>query len=160
MARPTTSNIFILNLFILFGLYLMQFESTNSAGQTTSAHITDEEVLAELNQGYLLAYSNGDAEWFDQHLSNDFTETAQDGTLLNKADFLEKISAISSSNVTTTSAEELSIRIVGDMAIVQAIPLRTLEDGSIIRGGRYLDIYYKFEGGWLCVVAQLGGASA
>ncbi|MCG8412921.1 MAG: nuclear transport factor 2 family protein [Pseudomonadales bacterium] len=127
------------------------------AGEAMNA---DFEKLADLNQGYLHSYRNGLPEFFEGLLDQDFRETSPDGTVLNKAQFLEKIaSQANSSEQLSIEAGELEIQIFGDTAIVRAIPLITAADGTTYKGGRYTDVYVRNGSEWFCVAAHLGGTA-
>ena len=119
---------------------------------------TDTATLTEINQGYLASYRTGDAQWFDAHLSEDFRETAPDGTILNKPQFLQKIRQRVGGSAEGVQAAELEIRLFDDLAVIHGIPESIDQDGSRNRGGRYTDVYYRIADRWLCVAAHLGGS--
>lgn len=134
------------------------FHSAFAQGQEPAAVTADVEALTALNQRYLIAYREGDVQWFDENLTEDFQEAAPDGTLLNKEQFLNKIGQRAGGDAQGVRAAELMIRLYGDLAIVHAIPEVTSPAGVVLRGGRYTDAYYRIEGRWLCVTAHLGGS--
>lgn len=117
----------------------------------------DIKILTELNQSYLISYRTGDAAWFDENLTDDFRETAPDGTILDKSAFLQKIRSRAGGEHEGVTAGELEIRVFHDLAIVHAIPTTVLENGETRTGGRYTDVYYKIADRWFCVTAHLGG---
>ncbi|GJM11613.1 MAG: hypothetical protein DHS20C12_00160 [Pseudohongiella sp.] len=117
----------------------------------------DYEQLKQINQDYLNSYVSGNAQRFDEILAQDYRETATDGTILNKSEFLAKIAAASNAQPPEIEALELEIRIFEDLAIVHAVPQLTLQDGTTIARGRYTDVYARIDGVWLCVAAHLGG---
>ncbi len=146
-----------LALVLILGAYA-HFNSSNQtyAGEAMNA---DVQRLTELNEAYLHSYRNGLPEFFEQVLAEDFRETAPDGTVLNKSQFLQKIaSQRNTSDPLTIEAGELEIQIFGDTAVVRAIPLITAPDGTTFQGGRYTDVYVRTEDGWFCVAAHLGGS--
>ncbi|NKB32684.1 MAG: DUF4440 domain-containing protein [Pseudomonadales bacterium] len=134
------------------------FWSVLILGQENS--MNDYQQLEELNKGYLDSYRSGKADFFNRVLADDFRETAADGTILNRAQFLQKISEFGNAQADpiTVTAGELEIRIFGDTAIVHAIPIVTMADGTTFNGGRYTDVYARIDGQWLCVAAHLGGS--
>ena len=126
--------------------------------QAGEAMSDDIAVLTAFNQSYLNSYRNGLVEFFEERLVADFKETAPDGTVLNKEEFLQKIAAAhNSGEQLKIEAGELDIQLFGDTAIVRSIPLITNPDGSSFRGGRYTDVYTRIDGEWFCVAAHLGG---
>lgn len=120
----------------------------------------DYQQLEKLNEGYLASYRAGKVEFFNQILAEDFRETAADGTILNRSQFLSKIAEFGNGQTSpmTVTASELEIRIFGDTAVVHAVPVVTMEDGTSFNGGRYTDIYARIDGEWLCVAAHLSGS--
>ena len=48
----------------------------------------DEATLLELNTGYVNAFLNADAAWYDRHLTDDFICVRGDGSVLDKPAFL------------------------------------------------------------------------
>lgn len=121
--------------------------------------MSNQTILTKLNQGYVEAYAAGNTDFFDRVLASDFRETAPDGTLLNRDEFLLKIAgrAQESSTKIEIKAGEVEIRIFGDTAIIHARSIITMPNGSTIIGGRYTDIYSRIDEKWLCVAAHLGG---
>lgn len=135
-------------------LLVIAFLSMQLSAQINTA---DYDQLQQLNQDYLESYVSGDVERFDQILAEDYRETATDGTILNKSEFLAKIAAGANDQAPEIEASELEIRIFDDLAIVHAVPLITLDDGISIARGRYTDVYARIDGAWRCVAAHLGG---
>lgn len=119
----------------------------------------NQAILTELNQSYVKAYGEGNTDFFNQVLAGDFRETAPDGTILNREEFLLKIAGKAHKSPTPIKirAAEVEVRIFGDTAIVHARSITTTSNGSTITGGRYTDIYSRIDEEWLCVAAHLGG---
>ena len=147
-------------LVLLAALFLLNVAQSLYA-QTEDLPVTqagDIATLTELNQGYLISYRTGNAEWFAENLTDDFRETAPDGTILDKQAFLQKIASRKGGSDQSVRAGELEIRLFENLAIVHAFPIGTTSSGEVISGGRYTDVYYKIAGRWLCVTAHLGGS--
>ena len=49
------------------------------------------ETLEVLNRGYLLAAEKRDVGWYAEHLAEDYMATNPDGSLVDRAGFLERI---------------------------------------------------------------------
>lgn len=113
---------------------------------------TDQEVLAELNRGYVRSVQEKDAAWFDRHLAADFMNSNPDGSLVDRAAFLRQIAE--GAGVSAIQEHDVLIRIAGDLAIIHArTTYRTAagREGS----GRYTDIWSHRAGRWLCVAAHV-----
>lgn len=152
MKKTKASNSVLLSFSVFICFF---FSNSISAGESMASDI---EQLTSLNQSYLNSYRNGLVEFFEQILVDEFKETAPDGTVLNKEEFLQKIaSRANTGELLQIEALELDIQLFGDTAIVRSIPLVTNPDGSSFRGGRYTDVYTRIEGEWFCVAAHLGG---
>ncbi len=144
----------------ILSLILIQLSIFSSSALSAEPGSVDIRILTELNQGYLDSYRSGNVDFYDRILTEDFRETAPDGTILNKAEFLAKIGANSGRQGESMeiAAGELEIRIFEDTAIVHAIPVISLPDGVAVNGGRYTDVYVRIDGEWKCVAAHLGGS--
>ena len=112
--------------------------------------------LQVLNEDYVTAYMSSDVEWYRQHLSDDFVCIESDGSILNKAGFLN--SAAEGPDVAAYELKQVNVRIYGDVGLVQATGLFTRKDGS--QGtSRYTDVYVNGGGGWKAVSAQITRSS-
>ena len=110
------------------------------------------EMLTTLNAAYVGSVARSDVEWFAEHLSADFLNTNPDGSLVDKAGFLQQIAPPSA--VPDLTCDDVRIRIFGDTAVIHARTSFTNASGG--RGeGRYTDIWWRGSGRWLCVAAQV-----
>ena len=112
---------------------------------------TDRDVLLELNRNYVRAALESDVCWYSENLSEDFYITAPDGVLLNRDAFLKRIA--NPYPGTEASAEDVMIRIHGDVAIIHAGYKDKRHSGETAYG-RYTDIYERRNGRWLCTAAH------
>src|SRR5215212_2242490 len=116
----------------------MQSDAPPLARSSSLAAGSVLDTLRNLNQAYLDAVATCDVERFRQLLADDFLCSGPDGVLLDKAAFLDRIGA--PRTLDTLTADDVRIRIVGDVAIIHAAThFRTIDgrDGS----GRYTDIW-------------------
>ncbi len=110
------------------------------------------EILQELNRGYIRSVQSSDVGWFDEHLAEDFLASAPDCTLVDRVGFLAQIAPPCA--LSGLRAEDVRIRILGDIAIIHA---RTTyrKPGGEAGAGRYTDIWAWRQGRWLCVCAHV-----
>jgi len=121
-------------------------------GTPATKESNDEQAIRELNAGYVRAFMNSDADWYNQHLTADFMCILTSGTVVDRATFL----ANAGKPHTTLSYDlsELGIRVHGDVALVTALGTWTRKDGSTGRT-RYIDVWVRKDGAWKAVSAQL-----
>src|SRR5262245_25666458 len=105
----------------------------------------DLHTLEFLNSNYVRSVEAGDVAWFDRHLSDDFMNSNPDGSLVDRAGFLAQIGR--GSSAVHIHAEDVRIRISGDLAIIHARTTFTLRDGKP-GSGRYTDIWSRRNGEW------------
>ena len=117
---------------------------------TTSA--TDLDTLRDLNQAYLDSVRTGDVERFRQLLADDFYCSTPAGEILDKAQFLAR--AAGPQTLDRLAAEDVRIRILGDVAIIHAATTYTTRTGQDGRG-RYTDDWQRRGGAWVCVSAHV-----
>ena len=118
----------------------------------TAALASDVEMLERLNKGYVDAVQNSDLRWFDEHLSPDFLNSNPDGTLSDRAAFLERIAR--PAGVKGLEPQDVRIRLIGDFALIHARTVYRTPDGRSA-AGRYTDIWARRGGRWLCVAAHV-----
>ena len=111
----------------------------------------DGEVLLRLNDEYLRASERSDRGWFEEHLAPDFLCSRPDGTLLDRAAFLVRVSAPSS--LTGLEGHDILVRLVGDVALVHA--RTTFREGARPGHGRYTDVWARRAGRWVAIAAHV-----
>lgn len=112
----------------------------------------DLAILKQLNSGYIRSVQDADVQWFTEHLAPDFMNTNPDMSIVDRAAFLTQIAR--GVNMSNLAAEDVVIRVMGDLAIIHArTTYKTLpnKDGC----GRYTDIWARQASRWLCVAAQV-----
>src|SRR5690349_6748443 len=108
----------------------------------------DLAILHDLNRDYIQSVQNSDVARFDQILAPDFLCSLPDGSLLERAAFLERTAK--PAGISDLQAHDVRVRLFGDVAIVHARTTFTVADG---RGGsgRYTDVWARIDGRWLAV---------
>ena len=112
----------------------------------------DEAVIRALNAGYVRAFLTSDADWYDRHLTPDFTCILTTGMVVDRATFLEN--ARKPHAVVSYDLSEISVRLHGDVALISALGTWTRKDGTNGRT-RYVDVWVRKAGTWKAVSAQL-----
>jgi ketosteroid isomerase-like protein len=112
----------------------------------------DLDALRTLNQAYIDSVANGDVARFEQILADDFLCSGPDGVLLDKRAFLDRTSA--PRTLARLTADDVQIRLLGDIAIIHAATRYTTLDGRDGHG-RYTDIWARRGGEWLAVAAHV-----
>ena len=114
--------------------------------------MTDHDALAALNDDYIRSVQQGDVARFRDILAEDFLCSNPDGTLLDKAGFLEQTAR--PVTISGLATEDVLIRILGDVAIIHARTRYRTATGEA-RQGRYTDVWARREGRWLAVSAHV-----
>ena len=112
----------------------------------------DLATLVRLNQAYIDAVKMSDVYRFEELLADDFLCTLPDGTLVDRAQFLEHTAK--PYLLVDLQAHDVNVRLMGDMAIVHGRTTFALSGGT--RGsGRYTDIWARRDGRWVAVAAHV-----
>lgn len=121
-------------------------------GRAPSQETRDEDVVRELNAGYVRAFMKSDADWYDRHLTPDFTCILTSGAVIDRATFV----AGAGKEHTTVSYDlsEVQIRVYGDAALASALGTWKRKDGTTGRT-RYVDVWVRRDGVWKAASAQL-----
>ena len=120
--------------------------------QPRAAVDRDIEDLLALNRDYLTSIQQSDAGRFAEILAEDFLCSNPDGSIVDKPAFLVQVAK--PVTITGLSAEDVRVRVLGDLAIIHA---RTnyLTAGGEQRQGRYTDVWQRRDGTWLAVSAHV-----
>jgi len=114
--------------------------------------MTDDETLRDLNDSYLESVRMGDVDRFREILADDFLCSAADGSVLDKTEFLALTAG--PRTLRHLSADDVRIRVMGDVAIIHAATSYTTMTGQDGRG-RYTDVWAKRDGTWRAVAAHV-----
>jgi ketosteroid isomerase-like protein len=96
---------------------------------------SDLETLTDLNDDYIQSVQDSDVVRFDEILADDFLCSLPDGSLVDRARFLERTAR--PPGITNLEAHDVNVRVMGDFAIIHARTTYTLADG---RDGRWLAV--------------------
>jgi len=89
---------------------------------------------------------------FRQILAEDFLCTLPDGTLVDREQFLAH--SARPFTLGNLAVHDVSVRLLGDVAIVHAMTTFTRPDGTP-GSGRYTDVWARRRGEWLAVAAHV-----
>jgi pimeloyl-ACP methyl ester carboxylesterase/ketosteroid isomerase-like protein len=112
----------------------------------------DPETLLALNRDYIQSVQQGDVKRFGEILAEDFLCSNPDGSLIDKPAFLEQTAR--PVTISGLVAEDVKIRILGDVAIIHARTSYKTAAGEQ-RHGRYTDVWARRAGQWLAVSAHV-----
>ncbi|HEX6691187.1 MAG TPA: nuclear transport factor 2 family protein [Burkholderiales bacterium] len=112
----------------------------------------DLAILEELNRNYIRSVQESDVGWFRDHLTSDFLNSNPDGTLVDRDGFLAQIAPPVA--ISGLQAEDVKIRVFGDMALIHARTRYRKPDGQP-GVGRYTDTWQRRGSRWLCVAAHV-----
>jgi ketosteroid isomerase-like protein len=113
---------------------------------------SDLDALLALNDDYIHSVQKGDVRRFGEILADDFLCSNPDGSLVDKAGFLAQTAR--PVTIRGLAAEEVKVRILGDVAIIHARTSYTTTEGER-RNGRYTDVWARRDGRWLAVSAHV-----
>ena len=97
---------------------------------------SDFDALTALNRDYIHSVQHGDVRRFDEILAEDFLCSNPDGSLVDKKQFLAQTAR--PVTISGLMAEDVKVRILGDVAIIHARTSYTTADGEQ-RNGRYTE---------------------
>ncbi len=109
-------------------------------------------MLIALNRDYVDAVQHGDVRRFDEILADDFVCSNPDGSLVDRADFLEQTAR--PATIAGLAAHDVDVRLLGDVAIIHARTTYAHADGRE-GSGRYTDVWARRDGQWLAVAAHV-----
>lgn len=117
-----------------------------------AATASDLNALTRLNEDYIASVQTSDVRRFDEILAEDFLCSNPDGSLVDKAGFLEQTAR--PVTIANLEAHDVNVRLMGDFAIIHARTSYTLPDGRV-GSGRYTDVWARRNGRWLAVSAHV-----
>ena len=120
--------------------------------QTNANAQRDLDTLTALNRDYVASVQKGDVKRLEKILADDFMCSNPDGSLLDKAEYLELMAQ--PVTISGLGAENVRIRLLGDFAIIHARFNYRSADGKQ-RRGRYTDNWARRDGTWLAVSAHV-----
>ena len=120
--------------------------------KTDTATHSDIDALTALNRDYIQSVQHGDVQRFAEILADDFLCSNPDGSLVDKKQFLAQTAR--PVTISGLTAEDVKVRILGDVAIIHARTSYITADGEQ-RNGRYTDVWARRDGKWLAVSAHV-----
>lgn len=113
---------------------------------------SDLDCLFELNRDYIRSVQTSDVSRFQEILAEDFLCSLPDGSLLDREAFLKHTAV--PLKISNLEAQDVKVRILGDVAIIHARTTYALLDGKP-GNGRYTDVWARRSGRWLAVSAHV-----
>jgi len=122
---------------------------------TTVNSSADLKELLILNQEYIRSVQMSDVRRFRELLDDDFRCSLPDGSIVDKATFLEQVAQ--PATISNLRAQDVDVRLLGesgDVAIVHGRTTFTTLDGRSA-SGRYTDVWARRNGRWVAVAAHV-----
>jgi len=119
---------------------------------STTVSKSDLDVLLDLNRDYIHSVQHSDVQRFEEILADDFLCSNPDGSLIDRAAFLEQTAK--PVRIANLEVHDVNVRIMGEVAIIHARTTYTLPDGGA-GAGRYTDVWARRDGRWLAVSAHV-----
>jgi len=113
---------------------------------------SDYETLLNLNSDYVRSVQACDVVRFSEILASEFFCTNPDGSLVDRAGFLQQTARPIS--IRNLEAHDVNVRILGDVAIIHARTTYSLPDGRP-GSGRYTDVWRRQGNSWQAVAAHV-----
>ena len=110
------------------------------------------EILEQLNRDYVAAVQHSDVRRFDEILAEEFYCSNPDGSLVDRAAFLQQTAQPVS--ISGLEPADVKIRLYGDVAIIHAQTIYKAPDGAM-KSGRYTDVWARQNGSWLAISAHV-----
>jgi ketosteroid isomerase-like protein len=120
--------------------------------QAQTALASNLDTLLELNRDYLRSVETSDVQRFSEILADDFLCSLPDGSLIDRARFLERTGK--PADISNLEGHDVNVRLMGDFAIIHARTTYTARDGRA-GAGRYTDVWAKRDGAWVAVSAHV-----
>jgi len=126
----------------------------------SSAHAasfaSDEQTLRRLDREMAIATYMADAEWFRNHLSDDYVRITSSGELQSKAELIESMKK-RGNYIEPYETSDVRIHAHGSTAIVSGrFVQRYRESGErVVAELRYSDVWIKTEEGWFNISGQV-----
>ena len=113
------------------------------------------EEVRRLDAEAAVATWTGDAEWFDNHLAEDYQLITPSGSLRSKREVIRDLGA-PGLRMEPYEPFDVMVRVYGDAAVVTGRMLQrfTLGDVQYVNDLRYTSMYVKKKSRWLLVSAH------
>jgi ketosteroid isomerase-like protein len=120
--------------------------------QAKPALKSDLDCLLDLNRDYIRSVQCSNVARFREILGEDFLCSQPDGLLQDREAFLKHTAA--PVRISDLEAQDVMVRILGDVAIIHARTTYTMPDGRA-GSGRYTDVWARRSGRWVAVSAHV-----
>jgi ketosteroid isomerase-like protein len=122
------------------------------AGQ---AFADSAEAIRDLDAELAVATWSGDAEWFEQHLADDYQLVTPSGSLRSKRDVIRDL-ATPGLRMEPYEPFDVNVRMYGDAAVLNGRALQrfTIGDVQYVNDMRYTSVWVKKKSRWWLVSAH------
>jgi ketosteroid isomerase-like protein len=115
-----------------------------------------ETAVGELNRQWMQAYVNGDLDFLEKHMSEDYVGTFPDGSVLDRKGEIE---AVKSGAVTISemTPKQMNVRVYGNSAVItgQSHIEAVVAGQPMSADFRFTDVWIVQGGSWRAVASQV-----
>jgi len=140
-----------------FLLGLMLSLALTAAANSGEPQMDDSSKIVAMENLWNQMQLNHDATAMEKMLDVDFVLTDYDGSILNKAQFLDSIKDMSI-KLTQEMSEGMKLHPHGNTVVITGATREkgTQNGKAFAHNGRFTDTWIKKDGRWLCVASHLG----
>lgn len=115
-----------------------------------------EETVAALNKRWMQAYTEGDIDFLERHMSEDYVGTFPDGTVHDKQSEIESVKS-GAVKIVEMAPKEMTVRIYGKTAVItgRSHIQATVGGQEMSADFRFTDVWVVQQGEWQAVASQV-----
>lgn len=114
-------------------------------------HRKTESALIDLERVWTNAYEKRDVATMSCLLAPEYRHTAYDGKVMNRAEVLARLAALSKEDATHHQVQNVKASLFGNVAVVYGDSRVTEADGTLLGVVRFTDVFVYRGGRWVAV---------
>src|SRR5687768_11522510 len=113
-------------------------------------------TVAALNRRWMQAYTRGDVDFLDKHMSQDYVGTFPDGTVHDKKSEIEAVKS-GAVKIVEMTPKEMTVRVYGTAAVItgRSHIEATVGGRAMSADFRFTDVWVEQTGEWQAVASQV-----
>lgn len=115
-----------------------------------------EEAVATLNRSWMQAYTTGNIDFLERHMSQDYVGTFPDGTVHDKNSEIEAVKS-GAVKIVEMAPKEMTVRVYGKAAVITGRShIQAIVGGQAMSADfRFTDVWIAQDGEWRAVASQV-----